>query len=69
MCVFGRGMRNKENQVVCILLVFTQTYYLDIIKERLFTLQSEGHLMDHHGFSNQHLNKPSILCHGYLGQL
>lgn len=42
VCTFGGATGTKESQAVYILLLFTQTYYLHVIKERLFALQNEG---------------------------
>lgn len=42
VCRLGEGIENEESQAVYTLLLFIQTHYLHIIKERLFTLQSEG---------------------------
>lgn len=42
VCRLGEGIENEESQAVYILLLFIQTFYLHIIRERLFTLQSEG---------------------------
>lgn len=42
VCRLEEGIENEESQAVYTLLLFMQTYYLHIIKGRLFTLQSEG---------------------------
>lgn len=42
VCMFRGATGTKESWAVYILLLFTQTYYVLVVKGRLFTLQSEG---------------------------
>jgi hypothetical protein len=55
--------------------LFILYYYLHrhiiytVLKKDYLHFETKANLMDHHGFSNRHFNKPVILWSGYWGKL